>query len=148
MHATIELVVFWALAFLTLCVALVLLSIFDGLIENDLELHSLGRDAAIAGVASLIEALGVWLVVLFIPALYRGVGLRAMIVPAIIVALIYKIAHLEDWSRYDVILLLVFQVFVGYLVASLILGHFEAAIFALAGFGIVLAVIAGLAKGL
>jgi hypothetical protein len=148
MHATIELVMFWALAFLTLCVALVLLSIFDGLIENDLELHSLGKEAAIAGVASLIEALGVWLVVLFIPAMYRGFGLRAMIVPAIVVALIYKIAHLEDWSRYDAFLLLAFQVFVGYVGASLILGRFEAAIFAMAGFGIVLAVIAGFAKGL
>jgi hypothetical protein len=133
MHAAIELAVFWALAFVTLCIAVYLLGIFNGLIENDLELHTLGKEAAIAGVASLIEAVSVWLIVLFVPG-----GLRAMIFPALIVALIYKLAHLEDWSRYDILLLLMFQVVIGCLGASLVTGHFGAAALVLVIFGVVL----------
>ena len=148
MHAAILLLTFWTLAFVTLCAAVALMSIFYGLIENDLELHSLGKEAVIAGIASLIEGAGVWLVVLFIPVAYRALGLRALIIPAIIVALIYKIVHLEDWSRYEVLLLLMFLVVIGNLVASFIFGHFEAAIIVLGGFGLVLAVIAGFAKSL
>jgi hypothetical protein len=36
----------WALAFVTLCLALLLLAIFFALIENDITLHSLGKEAA------------------------------------------------------------------------------------------------------
>lgn len=120
------------------CAAVYLLAIFDGLIENDLELHPLGKEAAIAGVASFIEAMGVWLLILFIPASSRGLGMRAMIIPALIVALIYKVAHLEDWSRYDILLLLMFQVVICCLGASLMTAHFGTAILVVLFFGIVL----------
>jgi hypothetical protein len=148
MHAAIELAAFWGVAFLTLGVAVILLSIFSSVIESDMELLNLGKEVMIAGVASLIEAAGVWLIVLFISAMYRGLALRAMIIPIIIVGLIYKVAHLESWSTFEAGLLLVFQIAICCLVASLISGHFQAAIMIVAVFGIVLAVIAGIMKGL
>jgi hypothetical protein len=148
MHAAIELVAFWAFAFLTLGMAVVLLSIFGGVIESDMELLGIGKEAVIAGIASLIEAATVWLIVLFISAAYRGLALRAMIIPLIIVGLIYKIAHLESWSVFEAGLLLAFQVAIGCLLASLISGHFQAAIMVVVVFGIILAVIAAFAKSL
>jgi hypothetical protein len=148
MHAAIEFVIFWALALVTLCLSVYLLAIFDGLIENDLDLLPLGKEVAIAVVASFIEALAVWLIVLVIPAHYRGMGLRALILPALIVALIYKVAHLEDWSRYDILLLLLFQMGIGCLGASLLTGHFGSAALALVFFGVLLAGIAFLSKGI
>jgi hypothetical protein len=147
-HAAIQLSLFWALAFVTLCAALVLLSIFYGLIENDLELHSLGKEAVIAGIASLVEGASVWLVVFFIPAAQRAVGLRALIVPTLIVALIYRVAHLEDWRNGDVLYLLLFQFALCCSVAFLLTGHFGQALFVLAVLGIILAVIAAFAKSL
>ena len=71
-----------------------------------------------------------------------------MIVPLIIVALIYKIAHLESWSVFESGLLLAFQVAIGCLIASLISGHFLAAIMVVAVCGIILAVAASFAKSL
>jgi len=146
MHAAIELLIFWASAFVTLGAALALLSVFSALIENDLELHSLGKEAVIAGIASLVEAVGVWLIVLFISEKFRSLGMRGLIIPAIIVALIYKIAHLEDWSRYESLLLLMFQAFVVGLLSSLILGQFTMAIAVLIVFAVVLAIIIGFAR--
>lgn len=148
MHAAIELAAFWSVGFLTLCLAVVLLSVFGNVIESDMELLSLGKEAVIAGIASLIQATSVWLIVLFISPAFRGGALRAMIVPLIIVALIYKIAHLESWSIFETILLLAFQVAIACLIASLISGHFFAAIIFVAAFGIILAVIAAIAKSL
>ena len=141
MHAAIQLSVFWALAFLSLCTALVLLNLFYDLIGDGLELLSLGKEAVVAGIASFVEAASIWLVVSFVPA-----AARAMIIPAIVVALIYKAAHLEDWSRYEILLLLVFQIVIGCLGACLFFGLFEEAIIILAGFGIILAVIAAFAR--
>jgi len=148
MHAAIELAAFWAVAFLTLSAAVILLSIFCGVIESDMELLSLGKEAVVAGIASLIEAVGLWLIVLFIPAMYRGLALRAMIIPIIMVALIYKMAHLDSWSVLEAGLLLAFQAAIGCLMASLLSGHFQAAIMILVVFGIILAVIAVIAKSL
>ena len=148
MHNTLQLLLFWAVAFVTLCAALVLLNIFYGLIENDLTLHSLGKEAVIAGIASLIEGVGVWLVVLGLSPAQRGLGMRALIIPAIIVALIYKIAHLEDWGRGDVLYLLAFQFVISCSGALLVSGHFGQALLVLVGFGITLAVIASFARSL
>ena len=143
MHAAIQLVAYWAVAFVTLGLAIVLLNIFCGIIGNDLELRSIGAEAAIAGVASLVEAASVWVVISFIP-----LAARALIVPVIIVALIYKIAHLEDWGRYDIFMLLLFQAVIGCFGVSLMFGHFQAAIIILAGFAFALFVIASFAKTL
>ena len=104
MQSVLHLLIFWALAFLTLGIALLLLNIFFALIEEDLTLQSPGREALIAAVASLIEGASVWVVVTFIP-----LGARGLIIPALMVGLIYKVTHLEDWSRYEIISLLLFQ---------------------------------------
>ncbi len=143
MHAALQLLLFWALAFVALCMALTLLNIFYGLIGNDLTLRSFGQEAVIAGIASLVEAAGVWLVASFVPT-----GSRALFVPALIVALIYKLGHLEDWSRYDVALFLVFEMVIVCSGLSLFFGHFQTGIIILGIFGGILAVIASIARSL
>ena len=55
MHTALHLLGFWVLAFVTLPAALVLLNIYDGLIGNDLILHTASKEAVIAGIASLVE---------------------------------------------------------------------------------------------
>ena len=75
-------------------------------------------------------------------------AVRALIIPALIVALIDKVGHLEDWSRYDVSMLLLFQ---GVLVATgvcLFAGQFLTALVVLLVFAFALAVIAGFVRGL
>ena len=143
MHIAMHLLGFWALAFITLAAALVLLNIFDGLIDNDLMLHSAGKEAVIAGVASLVEGGSLWLVVTYVPA-----AARALIIPAIIVALIYKIGHLEDWSRYDVGMLLLFQGVLFGIILCLFAGQFQAALVILLVFAFALTVIAAFVRGL
>jgi len=76
------------LAFLTLGAALVLLNLFDSLIGNDLTLLSTGQEAVIPGLTSFIEGGSVGLVITFVPT--AG---GALIVPAIVVAIIYRLAH-------------------------------------------------------
>lgn len=143
MHIAMHLLGFWAIAFATLAAALVLLNIFDGLIGNDLILHSAGKEAVIAGFAALVEGGSLWLVVSFVPS-----AVRALIIPAIIVALIYKVGHLEDWSRYDVSMLLLFQgVLVG-IALCLFFGQFLTALVVVLVFVFALAVIAGFVRGL
>ncbi|MGD0088265.1 MAG: hypothetical protein ABSC24_14205, partial [Verrucomicrobiota bacterium] len=134
---------FWALAFLTLGIALLLLNIFFALIEEDLTLQSPGREALIAAVASLIEGASVWVVVTFIP-----LGARGLIIPALMVGLIYKVTHLEDWSRYEIISLLLFQLVIAAVGASLLSGHFAAAIGILFIFAVCLAVTVVFMRGL
>jgi hypothetical protein len=143
MHIALQLLGFWALAFVTLAAALVLLNIFDSLIGNDLTLHSARKEAVIAGAASFIEGASLWLVVTYLP-----MAGRALVVPALIVALIYKIGHLEDWSRYDVIMLLLFQAVLVALLVSLFAGHFLTALVILLVFAFALAVVASFARGL
>jgi hypothetical protein len=48
MNIAIELAAFWGVAFLRLCVAVVLLSVFSGIIESDMESFSYGKEAGIA----------------------------------------------------------------------------------------------------
>jgi hypothetical protein len=141
MHAVTQLMEFWAAAFLSLAMAVVLLNIYFGLIGNDLELLTAGKEAAIAGIASLVEAAGLWLILSFAPS-----ALRAMILPALIVAVIYKMAHLVDWSRYDVLMLLAFQVVIAFVGLSLMRGLFQEAIIILVGFAFCLAAIAGIMR--
>jgi len=143
MHAAIQVSAYWALAFVSLCLAVVLLSVFYDLIGDGLELLSLGKELVLAGAASLIEAASVWLVVTYVPA-----AVRALFVPALIVALLYKMAHLEDWSRYEIFLLLIFQTFVVCLGTSLLFGRFQTAIIILAGFAVILFIIAAVARSL
>ncbi len=143
MHAAIQLVVLWVLAFVTLCVSLVLLSVYYGLIGNDLTLRTVKQEAIIAGIASLIEAASVWVVASFIPT-----AARALFIPALVVALIYKVSHLEDWNRYDVLLFLMFQVVIGCSGAFCYFGHFQAAIIVVAVFAGFLAILGSFVRSL
>ena len=143
MQSALHILIFWALAFVTLGMALLVLNVFFALIEDDLTLQSLGKEALIAAVASLIEAASVWVVITFIP-----LGARALFIPTLIVGLIYKITHLEDWSHYEIILLLLFQVVIAAVGASLLSGHFAAAFGILFIFAVCLAVTVAFMRGL
>lgn len=143
MHTAIHLLGFWAVAFVTLGAAIVLLNIFYGLIGFDLSLQSLGKEAVIAAIASFVEGASVWAILTFAPNPMAG---RTLVIPALIVAILYKICHLEDWSRYEIMALLLFQFAIGYFGASLLLGHFQTAIIILAVFVTILAIIAAIAK--
>jgi hypothetical protein len=141
MHIAIHLLGFWAVAFVTLCAAVALLDIFCGLINFDFTLHSLGREIAIAAIASFVEGGSLWAVLTFLPA-----AARALIIPALIVGVIYKVSHLEDWNRYDIAALLLFQFFIGCFGATLLLGYFGTAIIILVVFAAILSLIAVIAK--
>ena len=143
MPSALHILIFWALAFMTLGLALLLLNIFFALIENDLTLHSLGQEAGIAAVAALIEGASVWVVVTFIP-----LGGRALFIPALVVGIIYKLTHSEDWSRYEIFALLLLQLIISAFGACLFSGHFSAAFGLLTVFAIGLAVTVVFMRGL
>jgi hypothetical protein len=138
-----HLLYYWVAAFATLFAALVLLNIFDSAIGNDLVLLSTGKEAAVAAVASLIEATGAWIIMTYAP-----IFARAMVIPVLIVGIIYKIAHFEDWSKGDIVLLLVFQFVIFFSASSIWGGHFKAAIILLGLFGAVLALMASFSRDL
>jgi hypothetical protein len=69
-----------------------------------------------------------------------------MVVPGLIVGLIYKLGHLEDWSKGDVFMLLAFQLAIGLFAAFLLGGEYQIAVIFLAVFAASLVVIASFAK--
>src|ERR1700722_585839 len=144
MHSALTFLVFWSIAFATICAAVGLLGVYSSLINNELDLHTLGGEAAIAGLASFVEAGSVWLVLLLIPMDSRIVAARALFIPALLVAVVYKVAHPEDWSRFELFLLLLFQTVVGSVIACLVSGHFEWALYIVVGFGLAMTVIGGM----
>ena len=147
MQSALHILEFWALAFLTLCLSLLLLNIFFALIDNDLTLHGLGKETIVAAGASLIEGASVWVVATFLPL--GGPLLSArLFIPAIIVGIIYKITHLEDWSRYEILALLLFQLVITAFGACLLLGHFASAFGLLFVFTVCLAVTVAFMRGL
>jgi hypothetical protein len=145
MHAAFHIIEFWVPAFLSLSATLVLLNIFWNLIEQDLCLKTLGKEAVIAGIASFIEAIGLWLILTFANS---PMGMRGMIIPGLIVGVIYKVAHFEDWTRYEIICLLMFQLVVTTIAAGLLTAHFAMAITVAVVFATILAVIASFMRGL
>jgi MFS superfamily sulfate permease-like transporter len=94
-------------------------------------------------VASLIEGGSLWLVITYVPT-----AARALVVPALIVALLYKIGHLEDWNRYDVVMLLLFQGVLISVVMCLLAGLFLTALGILLVLALALVVLAAFARGL
>jgi hypothetical protein len=74
--------------------------------------------------------------------------MRAMILPGLVVGIIYKIAHLEDWSHYEIICLLFFQLVVSFIGAATLTGHFVMAISIAVTFALALAIVAAFVKGL
>ena len=144
MHTAIQLSLYWLLAFASLGGALVSLNIYFSSINNGLEFRSVKSEIFIAVLCSLIEAAAFWLIVTYASM----AASRAMILPALIVALIYKVAHYQDWARFDIFMLLLFQVIIALVLASLFLGQFAAALLILVGFGFVLGIIAFFAESL
>lgn len=142
MHSLNQLLLIWALAFATLATALVLLNIFCSLIGCGLELLGFAKETAVAGLASLVEATALWLLISFAP----GAGI-AMIIPALIVVSIYKITHVESWNRFELILLLLFQLTAGAVGGCLVTGNFRSAMAIVIGLAVILLLIALVAKG-
>jgi hypothetical protein len=120
-----------------------LLNIFWDLIEQGLSLQTLSNEIIIASFASLVEAIGLWLIISFVLG-----AIQALLIPTLIVAIIYKISHLEDWSHYEIICLLFFQLIISLISAGLLTGHFAMAITTAVIFVGVLAIIAGFMRGL
>jgi hypothetical protein len=133
----------WGLAFATLCAALVLLNIFYNVIESDLELKSLGKEAALAGFASLFQGVTLWVIFWVV----HGAG-RLILVAGIIVAVLYRLGHLTEWSSYHVAGLLIFQLGLWSVLAALWSGHFAVALVIVAAFGGGLTIIASIARTL
>jgi len=134
---------YWAAAFVTLCLGLVLLSVFYRLIDSELGLHGFGKEAALAGVASFFQGGGVWLIFTYAP----GAG-RAMIIPGLIVAILYKLGHMSDWSGYEMGGIFLFQMVLWGVGALLFSGQFKIALAVLLAFGISLSIVASIAKTL
>jgi hypothetical protein len=143
MHTLLQLLVFWTSAFATLCISVVLLDIYSDLIDSDMTLNGIRAELVTAGAASLVEAGSVWTVLTFIPS-----AARALILPALIVGLIYKLTHLETWTRYDVLLLLGFQAVIAGSAGALVFGHFLTAFALVGAMAVCLTIMAAIIKTL
>ena len=89
---------YWALAFVTLSAALVLLNFFCSLIDSDLDMHSVGKEAAVAGVALAVQGADFWLSA----SLFQGQPFRRLVIPGLIVTIVYWLAHRPEWRGYEV----------------------------------------------
>jgi hypothetical protein len=133
----------WGLAFIDLSAALLLLTRYYDWINQGLMLRSVRQEAAIAGIASLVLGGSVWLIACFVPS-----AARALYGPELVVAFIYKVTHMQDWSRYEIILLLLFQIMLGCSAGLLISGLTVSAVFLWIVFGGILAIIGSLLRRL
>jgi len=79
MHPALQLLVFWASAFVTLYISVVLLNIYADFIDSDMTLNGIRAELLTAGAASLVEAGSVWTVLTFIPSAARAVILPVLI---------------------------------------------------------------------
>jgi hypothetical protein len=135
---------YWALAFVTLCVAVALLNLFYRFIDSDLDLHSLRKEAVIAGFASAVQGAGFW----FSASLFHGNPFRRLVIPGAIAGIIYWLAHLEDWSGYEIGGIALFQAVILSTGLCLVGGEFKLAAIILGVSVIALAILASIAKGL
>lgn len=143
MHSTLLFLGCWLFAFVTLAGALILLNIYSDIIGYDFILHGRGKEVSLAAFCSLLEGGNVWFVASYFPT-----ASRALFLPILLVAVIYALAHLEDWNRFDAGLVLLFQFALAGVLGSLIAGYFSAALLIAAGFAAVLVIVASIAKGL
>jgi hypothetical protein len=135
---------YWALAFVALSASLLLLNLFCGFIDSDINFHSVGKEALVAAVASAVQGAGFW----FSASLFQGQPFRRLVIPGVIVAIIYWLTHLPDWSGYEVGGIAYFQM--ALLAAGLCLvgGEIQLAVMILGLFIVGLVIIAGIAKSL
>lgn len=143
MHACLLLAGFWAFAFVTLCAGLVLLNMYSDLIGYDFALNGIRKELILAAVCSLIEGASAWAVASYAPG-----ATRALLIPVLLVGLIYMVAHLEDWNRFDAGFVLVFQFALGGIGGALLSGYFGAALVIMFLFAGALALVGSIAKGL
>jgi hypothetical protein len=146
MAAAVQFLHYWVLAFVTLCVALVMLNLFYRWIDCDLCLHGFRKEAVIVIIASAVQGAGFW----FSASLFHGDAFRRpiLVIPFALVGIIYWLAHLEDWSGYEMGGILLSQAVilgVGFCVVGGMLGL---AVIILGAFAVGLAVIASIARGL
>jgi hypothetical protein len=135
---------FWALSFVTLSLAVVFLNIFFRFVDSDLQLHGFRKEAVIAAVASAVQGAGYWLSA----SLFHGEPFRRLVIPGVIVGFIYWIAHLEDWSGYEIGGVAFFQMVLLSVGGCLLGGELKMAVIFLGVFIIALVVIAIISKGL
>jgi hypothetical protein len=142
LHPAIKFFTCWAVAFGTLGAALVLLAAYYRVLDADLGLRTIGKEFWIAAIASLIQGAGLWLFLSLVP------GVRVLlIIPAAAVAVVYKLGHMEDWGLYEGFGLFLSQVFIVSALRSLIAGQFGMVAITLTIFGVCVAFIAGIVKG-
>jgi hypothetical protein len=109
----------------------------------DLGLDSWRREARVALVASLVQGTGFWFTASLLPG-----GLRRQVIPAIIVAIIYWITHLKDWSGYEIGVILFFQMVIWNAGAFVLSGDFKIAVIILGATALSLGLIASVARSL
>ncbi len=131
----------WGLAFLTLCVGLVLLNVYWRLIESDLGLKSVATEIGIAAAASFVQGVEMW----FTASL---LGFRRVVISGICVVIIYWATHYKEWSGYEVGGILLFQMVVWGLGLLLVAGMFKVAFMVLVVFVLCLALVASIARSL
>jgi hypothetical protein len=148
LHIALKILELWVFAFLTLALALMVLNVIWAVIDYDLALHNLGRELFIAIIASLVEGGSVAALIMFVSANFLPIAARALFIPAIIVGLIYKATHYEDWSRYEIFLLLVFQLLIIGFGLFLLTGHFGLAFLFLSVLIVICGVVIAIGKSL
>ena len=144
MATTTQFFQYWALAFVTLSAALLLLNLFCSFIDSDISFHSVGKEALVAAVASAVQGAGFW----FSASLFHGQPFRRLVIPGVIVAIIYWLTHLPDWNGYEVGGIAYFQMALLATGLCLIRGEIQLAAMILGLFSIGLIIIAGIARRL
>ena len=144
--AAIQFLQYWALAFVTLSAALVLLNLFYNWIDCDLCLHSFCKEAVIAVFASAVQGAGFWLSA----SLFHGDAFRraVLLIPFALVGIIYWLAHLENWSGYEMGGVSLSQAIILATGLCVVGGMFGLAVIIFGAFAVGLAVIASIARGL
>jgi hypothetical protein len=115
-------------------------------IDLDLDLRGVGKEAVIAAVASAVQGAGFWVSA----SLFHGHAFRrpVLVIPSALVAFIYWLSHLEDWSGYEVGGIGFFQAAVLGTGLCIVGGQFVLAAIIFGAFAVGLAIIACVAKSL
>ena len=125
MPAANDFEIHWLIAFVALGGAVLLLKLFYFLIDSDLELLSLSKEALLAGIASAAFGAGSWLMSSLPGQARTGTG-HVMLIPALVVLFLYKLAHLRGWSTMEFVLLFLFQFGLWIIIALMLAGQFRA----------------------
>ncbi len=146
MPQAIQFLAYWALAFVTLCVALVALHAFYRLVDSDLHLHAWPKEVVVATVASFFQGAGFWASAL----LFHGDAFRrpVLLIPFTISGLVYWMTHLNDWSGYEIGGIALFQAVLAGLFLCMYSAQYKLAVLIAGGFAICLMAITGIVRKL